>query len=97
MFVLSGEMLMTKPIIRLGDRTSHGGVVVSAAPASTVEGIAPARVGDMTSCPIKGHGANPIVSGDATCVVDGSPVAREGDMTACGAVLIASQAAGTAG
>lgn len=88
---------MSQPIIRLGDRTSHGGVVVSAAPSSTVEGIPPARVGDMTSCPIKGHGANPIVSGDGTCVVDGSPVARQGDMTACGATLIASQGTSTAG
>lgn len=88
---------MSKPIIRLGDRTSHGGVVVSAAPSCTVEGIAPARVGDMTTCPIKGHGSNPIVSGDGTCIVEGKPVAREGDVTACGASLIASQGASTAG
>lgn len=88
---------MSKAIIRLGDRTSHGGVVVSAASSSTVEGVPPARVGDMTTCPIKGHGANPIVSGDSTCVVDGSPVAREGDMTACGAILIASQGESTTG
>ena len=88
---------MSKPIIRLGDRTSHGGVVVSAAPSSTVDGIPPARVGDMTTCPIKGHGAHPIVSGDSTCIVDGSPVAREGDVTGCGATLIASQDTSTAG
>lgn len=88
---------MSKPIIRLGDRTSHGGVVVSAAPSSTVEGKAPARVGDMTSCPMKGHGANAIVSGDSSCLVDGKPVAREGDMTACGATLIASQGTSSVG
>lgn len=82
---------MSQPIIRLGDSTSHGGVVVSAAPATTVEGKPPARVGDMTVCPIPGHGANPIVSGDGTSLIDGSPVARQGDMTACGATLIASQ------
>lgn len=83
---------MSQPIIRLGDLTSHGGVVVSAAPSSIVEGKPPARVGDMTSCPIPGHGSNPIVSGDSTCIIDGSPVARQGDLTACGAMLIASQA-----
>lgn len=88
---------MSQPIIRLGDSTSHGGVVVSAASASMVEGKPPARVGDMTTCPIPGHGANPIVSGDSTCVVDGSPVARQGDMTACGATLIASQGSSSAG
>ena len=82
---------MLKPIIRLGDRTSHGGAVISAAPATIVEGIPPARIGDMTACPIPGHGANPIVTGDPTCIVDGSPVAREGDVTACGAALIPSQ------
>jgi uncharacterized Zn-binding protein involved in type VI secretion len=84
---------MSQPIIRLGDFTTHGGVVVSGAPATTVDGIPPARVGDMTTCPISGHGANAIVSGDSTTIVDGSPVARQGDMTACGASLIASQAA----
>jgi len=82
---------MTRPIIRLGDPTDHGGVVVSAAPATTVEGIAPARIGDLTVCPIPGHGTNPIVSGDSTSIVDGSPVAREGDVTACGARLIPTQ------
>lgn len=88
---------MSQPIIRLGDLTSHGGVVVSAASASLVEGKPPARVGDMTSCPIPGHGANPIVSGDGTCVIDGSPVARQGDVTACGATLIASQSTSQSG
>lgn len=82
---------MTRPIIRLGDTTSHGGVVLSAAPDTIVDGKAPARIGDMTVCPIPGHGTNPIVSGDSGAIVDGSPVAREGDMTGCGASLIASQ------
>lgn len=84
---------MSKPIIRLGDSTSHGGVVVSAAPTVIVEGKPAARIGDMTTCPIPGHGASPIVSGDSTCMVDGRAVARQGDLTGCGAVLIASQGA----
>ena len=88
---------MSKPIVRLGDTTSHGGVVVSAAPTTIVEGKPAARVGDMTTCPIPGHGANPIVSGDSTCIVEGSPVARQGDMTACGAILIAGQVTSSAG
>lgn len=88
---------MSKPIIRLGDKTTHGGTVVSAAPATMVDGKAPARIGDMTVCPIPGHGANPIVSGDSTTVIDGSAVARQGDMTACGASLIASQGTSNSG
>ena len=50
-------------------------------------------MGDKTSCPIKGHGTVPIVSGDSTLIVDGKPAARHGDKTACGATLIAGQQA----
>ena len=82
---------MSKPIIRLGDKTTHGGTVVSAASATMVDGKLPARIGDMTVCPIPGHGANPIVSGDNSTIIDGSAVARQGDVTACGASLVASQ------
>jgi len=88
---------MSKPIIRLGDKTTHGGTVVSAAPTTIIEGKAPARIGDMTVCPIPGHGANPIVSGDNSTIIDGSAVARQGDMTACGASLIASQGTSNSG
>lgn len=88
---------MSQPIVRLGDKTTHGGTVVSAAPATMVEGKPPARVGDMTVCPIPGHGPNPIVSGDNSTIIDGSAVARQGDMTACGASLIASQGTSLSG
>lgn len=79
------------PYIRLGDPTDHGGVVVSASPATIVEGKPVARIGDLVACPIPGHGVCPIVTGDTTCIVDGSPVARQGDKTACGASLIPTQ------
>jgi uncharacterized Zn-binding protein involved in type VI secretion len=78
--------------IVLGDKTSHGGTVISASGFTSTGGIKVARVGDMTTCPRKGHGNCPIVSGDSTVIVDGQPIAREGDSTACGATLIASQA-----
>jgi uncharacterized Zn-binding protein involved in type VI secretion len=84
---------MAGPLIRLGDKTSHGGVVIEASPHSDSGGIGIARMGDKTSCPIKGHGSVPIVSGDVTMIVDGKPAARHGDKTACGAVLIAGQQA----
>ncbi|MFL6674548.1 MAG: PAAR domain-containing protein [Massilia sp.] len=82
---------MAGPLIRLGDKTSHGGVVIEASQHSDSGGIGIARMGDKASCPI--HGNAPIVSGDATMIVDGKPVARHGDKTACGAVLIAGQQA----
>lgn len=82
---------MAGPLIRLGDKTSHGGVVITASPHSDSGGIAIARMGDKTVCPK--HGPAPIVSGDATLIVDGKPAATHGDKTACGASLIASQQA----
>lgn len=83
---------MTKPFILLGDKTDHGGVVVSASETSDCGGKGIARVGDQVTCPKKGHGSvTTIVTGDATAIVDGRRAARHGDKTACGAILIASQ------
>ena len=82
---------MAGPLIRLGDKTSHGGVVIEASPHSDSGGIGIARIGDKTVCPK--HGPVPIISGDMTSIVDGKPAARHGVKTACGASLIASQQA----
>jgi uncharacterized Zn-binding protein involved in type VI secretion len=82
---------MAGPVIRLGDKTTHGGVVIEASSMSDSGGIGIARMGDKTVCPLPGHGAPPIITGDMTCIVDGKPVARHGDKTACGASLIAGQ------
>jgi uncharacterized Zn-binding protein involved in type VI secretion len=80
-------------IIRLGDPTSHGGAVVSvAATHHTVDGIPVARVGDLCSCPKKGHGACTIIEGDPNYTIDGVAVALEGHRTSCGATLIATAA-----
>jgi len=86
---------MGKNFIRLGDKTTHGGTVVTAwgAGFQTVDGIPVACIGDMVSCPKKGHGTNPITKGatgpDVSC--NGKVIAREGDTTACGSQLISSQ------
>ncbi|NUU01323.1 PAAR domain-containing protein [Herbaspirillum robiniae] len=84
---------MSKPVIVLGDKTSHGGAVIEATGQTMISNKRVARVGDKVSCPR--CGTNSIVSGDATLQVDGSPVARDGDKTSCGAVLIAGQATTT--
>ncbi len=80
---------MAAPLIRLGDRTSHGGTVVEASPFSDSGGKGIARVGDKVDCPR--HSNVTIATGDATMLVDGRPAARDGDKTSCGATLIASQ------
>jgi uncharacterized Zn-binding protein involved in type VI secretion len=78
-------------VIRLGDATSHGGKVVSVSASHfTVDGIAVARIGDICSCPVKGHGPCTIAEGDPHHVIDGLQVAYEGHKTTCGATLIAT-------
>lgn len=82
-----------RPIIRYGDRTTHGGTVVSADPTYSIYGKNVARVGDMVACP-RCKGSFPIVSG-APAVRSGQSIARQDDVTECGAKLIASQGAAT--
>ncbi|RFC63598.1 PAAR domain-containing protein [Fulvimarina endophytica] len=73
-------------IVRLGDTSTHGGHVVTAADRWECEGLPIARKTDILDCPI--HGRQPIVEGSAVWQVEGQPVAREGDRAACGAVLV---------
>ena len=83
---------MSRPIIVVGDRTDHGGVVITGSPFTDINGKAIARIGDKVTCPQKGHGSvTTIVTGDLTAPIDGSPLARHGDKTACGATLLSSQ------
>lgn len=48
-----------------------------------------ARLSDPTSCPIPGHGTNPITVGSPNVLFDGLPAARETDSSACGSPLVA--------
>ncbi len=85
---------MTRPFILLGDKTDHGGVVITASGNTIADGKGIACVGDKVTCPKSGHGGTTvIVTGDPTVVIDGRQAARHGDKTACGATLLASQGA----
>ncbi|WP_110752272.1 PAAR domain-containing protein [Phyllobacterium leguminum] len=75
-------------IVRLGDISSHGGVVISSASKWQCEGSLIARKGDLHSCPIPGHGVTPIISGSGKYRCEGEPIARDGDACGCGAVMI---------
>jgi uncharacterized Zn-binding protein involved in type VI secretion len=79
-----------RKVIVLGDKTSHGGEVISASGEGryTIDGIPVACVGDKVSCPIKGHGPETIIEGDEYSTLDGKPIALEGCKVSCGAVLI---------
>jgi len=78
-------------LIVLGDKTDHGGQVIEASGVTDTHGKGIARVGDMVTCPKKGHGTNQIVTGDNTMLIDGKAAAYHGCKTACGATLLSSQ------
>lgn len=78
-----------KDIIRLGDSTSHGGVVLEAFSQTDLNGKPIAGVGHKVSCPLC-KGIFPIAEGSSTYTVGGIAVALDGMKTACGAALIAS-------
>lgn len=82
--------MSSKRIIRLGDPTTHGGVVVSAAARFQMFGKPVARLGDKVTCRVRGHGECTIVEGDPLWSIDGIPVALEGHKTSCGASLIST-------
>lgn len=77
-------------VIRLGDPTTHGGVVVSASGTVIINGKQVARVGDSVTCPIPGHGVVTIIEGDPNWQDNGRPIALEGHKTSCGASLIST-------
>lgn len=79
-----------KRVIRLGDSTSHGGVVVSASDSFQMFGKPVARMGDRCTCPLPGHGDCVIVEGDPLWRIHGRPVALDGHKLSCGGVVISS-------
>ncbi len=82
---------MSRPLIVMGDKTSHGGTVISADLTFDINGKCVARVGDMTVCP-KCKGTFAITSGPSDLVDGfGNGYARHMDLTACGARLISGQ------
>ncbi|MEN6372226.1 MAG: PAAR domain-containing protein [Armatimonadota bacterium] len=74
-------------VARLGDTSSHGGTIISASETVFVNGIAVARVGDLHSCPVPGHGITPVVTGSSVAFSGGKAIARIGDTAGCGAVI----------
>lgn len=83
--------------IVVGDKTSHGGRVISGSPSSTWgrDEIPIARKGDKVTCPTCEPHVFEIADGCAGSLDLDAPVALEGHKTACGAVLIAQLDEGT--
>lgn len=76
-------------VIRLGDKTDHGGKVSSASSSTSVMGVAAALAGDMAVCP-KCKGSFPIQPDGTGARHEKRAYAYDGDKTACGARLITS-------
>lgn len=81
---------MGNAVARLGDSSTHGGSITSAAAKSKCEGAYIARVGDSFLCPI--HGAQTITSGSPRFTCEGANVARTGSAISCGATVIGGAA-----
>ncbi|HUT54409.1 MAG TPA: PAAR domain-containing protein [bacterium] len=79
---------MARPQARLGDISNHGGVIITGAMRTVVNGRPAARMGDFHSCPLPFHGVTPIVTGSPDTLTEGQPNARIGDVAACGAVIV---------
>jgi uncharacterized Zn-binding protein involved in type VI secretion len=76
-------------IIRMDDKTDHGGQVIKASSGTIVMGKAAALAGDMTHCP-KCNGDFAIMPDGAGAKHMGRSYAYHDDATECGAKLIAS-------
>ncbi|WP_133650321.1 PAAR domain-containing protein [Paraburkholderia flava] len=76
-------------VIRLNDKTTHGGHVTTASDDFKVLGVPVALEGDKTWCP-KCQGTFAITPKDSTRMHHDKAVAYDGDPTECGAKLISS-------
>jgi uncharacterized Zn-binding protein involved in type VI secretion len=79
-----------KNIIRIGDKTTGGGTVLSGSLAMKFTGIGVARQGDPVLCPIPDHGCTVIAVGHPAFKDQGIPVAFDGHLCICGCALISS-------
>ena len=79
-----------KGIVRIGDKTTGGGVVKSGSVKMKFSGVGVARLNDPVSCPIEGHSPSKIVEGHPTMKENGVSVAFHGYKCSCGCTLISS-------
>ena len=75
------------PAARMGDSTSHGGMIAAGCATVLIGGKPAARSTDMHTCPMVNgtvpHVGGPITMGSATVLIGGMPAARMGDTATC--------------
>ncbi|WP_133822329.1 PAAR domain-containing protein [Rahnella sp. BIGb0236] len=77
-----------KKIIHVGDKTTHGGTVITGSNIVSIDGMPVARKSDKVTCPE--HGVNFIIEGDDNHCDNGLAISLEGNRCACGATLISA-------
>lgn len=83
---------MDKRLAVLGDRSDHGGSIISTPSTVRTGGGMLAVEGAMHACPIRGHGVTPVF-GEGTAANHGKRLVRTGCHTGCGATIIGSGSA----
>lgn len=76
-------------VIRLNDKTDHGGHVTSVSSGTIVMGTEAALADDMTVCPLC-KGTFAVKPNGVGAKHKGRPYAYHNDLTACGAKLLSS-------
>jgi uncharacterized Zn-binding protein involved in type VI secretion len=80
------------PAARVGDSTSHPGVITGPGVGTVLIGGQPAAVvGDVHACsfpPPAVHPPTAMVQGSATVLIGGRPAVRIGDVAGCGAQVV---------
>lgn len=79
-----------KNIIRIGDKNTGQGSVLSGSEVMVFGGIGVARKGDPVMCPVPGHGLNAVAEGHPYFKDNGVEVAFHGHRCECGCTLITS-------
>ena len=76
---------------RVGDQTSHPGVIAGPGVSSVLISGQPASVvGDTHTCAFTGmpsHPPTPMATGSKTVLIGGRPAVRVGDQSACSAMV----------
>ncbi|HDS9358799.1 TPA: PAAR domain-containing protein [Enterobacter chengduensis] len=75
-------------VIRINDKTTHGGTVIEGSSGVKFLGLEVACLMDKVTCPE--HGQTFIAEGDEGLKINGKPVALHGHRCGCGCTLISS-------
>lgn len=80
--------MSNSPVVRLGDKSDHDGMMVTASGTITVDNKLVCVDGDLHDCPKRGHGKTP-VKATGQAFAGGRRIIVVGDVAECGAIITA--------